>query len=281
MASRHRYGQNPSHYPLRAIGFILKHPQQLLRKVAVVVCLGMTVAVICLILLFAFALKPQAELFGGEWWSWLLAVFAVLLEAGLAAAVLIAFTQSRSQTEIFVTTMRIQGKWRENEMRKQSVIKDFSFWKKAYFLRILTYPFNFVPVVGAALYSVINSLFIGFDYMDRYFDSIQLSSKLQRIEVYGEDRSDCRALWSISTYNMSNPYAKFGFWCAFLEALPAVGPILFPLTNACAAALFACDIESHGGPSSLPAASNATSNTPTSNDTPVENENKELLPTSS
>lgn len=34
----------------------------------------------------------------------------------------------------------------------------------------------------------------------------------------------------------------------FLESLPIVGWVLFPLTNAVAAALFACDIERSGGP---------------------------------
>lgn len=87
--------------------------------------------------------------------------------------------------------------------------------------------------------------------MDRYFDAIKLPSKLQRIEVLGEDKSDCMALFSRSTYDDDNEYARFGFLVAFLEATPIIGSVFFPLTNACAAALFACDIERAGGPSIL------------------------------
>jgi hypothetical protein len=217
-----------------------------------VACIGMTLAFLSLILLLVFALKPQAEAFGGgQWWSWLLAVLAVLLEAALAAAALVAVSQSRCQTEVFVATMRLENKWKEGEMKKQSIIKDLNMLKKAFFVRIITYPLNLVPFLGAALYSAINATFIGWDYMDRYFDAIQLSGKLQRVEIFGEDKSDCSALFSWSTYDDSNDYARFGFMCAFLEAVPIVGTAIFPLTNAVAAALFACDIESCGGPSSL------------------------------
>lgn len=87
--------------------------------------------------------------------------------------------------------------------------------------------------------------------MDRYFDAIKLPSKLQRIEVLGEDKSDCMALFSRSTYDDDNEFARFGFIVAFLEATPIIGSVFFPLTNACAAALFACDIEKAGGPSVL------------------------------
>ena len=90
--------------------------------------------------------------------------------------------------------------------------------------------------------------------MDRYFDAINLPSKLQRVEVLGEDKSDCMALFHRSTYDGDNEYARFGFTVAFLEAVPMLGSVLFPLTNACAAALFACDIEKSGGLSVLKAA---------------------------
>jgi hypothetical protein len=147
--------------------------------------------------------------------------------------------------------MRLESKWKEGEMIKQSVMKDLSFCQKAFFVRIITYPLNLIPFLGAGLYSAVNATFIGWDYMDRYFEAIQLDGRLQRVEVLGEDKSDCSALFSRSTYDDSNAYARFGFMCAFLEAVPIVGTSVFPLTNAVAAALFACDIESCGGPSSL------------------------------
>ena len=84
--------------------------------------------------------------------------------------------------------------------------------------------------------------------MDRYFDAIRLPSKLQRMEVFGEDKSDCSALCYSSTYDLNNDFARFGFMVGFLESIPVVGWVMFPLTNAIAAALFACDIEKGGGP---------------------------------
>ena len=104
-------------------------------------------------------------------------------------------------------------------------------------------------MAGSALYSAINATFVGWDYMDRYFDAINLPTKLQRVEVLGAERSDCMALFHCSTYDSDNVYARFGFYVTFLEAVPVLGSALFPLTNACAAALFACDIEKAGGPS--------------------------------
>ena len=249
--NKHRYGHDPSHYPLKSLRYVTTHPS-LWKRVFCVAVVGIITAIVCLILLLVFALKPQAMAFGGgEWWSWLLAVLAVLLEAAVLAALLVAVSQSKAQTEIFTETMRLEGCWDESRMKKQSLIKDFNVMKKNYIVRIITFPLNLIPFAGAALYSAINATFIGWDYMDRYFDAIKLKGRLQRIEVLGEDRSDCAALFHRSTYDDDNLYARFGFIVAFLEATPIIGSVFFPLTNACAAALFACDIEKAGGPSVL------------------------------
>lgn len=249
--NKHRYGHDPSHYPLKSLRYVTTHPS-LWKRVFCVAVVGIITAIVCLMLLLVFALKPQAMAFGGgEWWSWLLAVLAVLLEAAVLAALLVSVSQSKAQTEIFTETMRLEGCWDESRMKKQSLIKDFNVMKKNYIVRIITFPLNLIPFAGAALYSAINATFIGWDYMDRYFDAIKLKGRLQRIEVLGEDRSDCAALFHRSTYDDDNLYARFGFIVAFLEATPIIGSVFFPLTNACAAALFACDIEKAGGPSVL------------------------------
>ena len=133
-------------------------------------------------------------------------------------------------------------------MIQQSVIKDLNVIKKAFIVRIITLPLQIIPFIGGAIYSAINATFVGWDYMDRYFDAIKLPSRLQRVEVFGEEKSDCSALCYRSTYDIDNPYARFGFMVSFLESFPIVGWIVAPLTNAVAAALFACDIERSGGP---------------------------------
>ncbi|KAL7524188.1 hypothetical protein ACHAWF_000852 [Thalassiosira exigua] len=248
----HRYGHDPLHYPAKALAYALARPS-LWKVVLRVACVGVSLAVLILIVLLAIALKPQAELISPtlQWWAWLIAVLLVLLEAAICVALLTVVMQSKAQTKLFVATMRLEGLWREGEMVEQATVKDLNLIKKAFFVRILTYPLKIFPFVGGAIYSAINATFTGWDYMDRYFDAIKLSSRLQRVEVFGMDRSDCTALCHPSTYDANNEYARFGFACSFLESVPIVGSVVFPLTNAVAAALFACDIERSEGPACL------------------------------
>lgn len=247
--SKFPYGYDPAHYPFKGIRYVLSH-RKLWRQVALVACFGMTTAFILVILLFVFALKPQADAFGGQWWSWLLAVLLVFLEAAVAAAILLVYTRSKAESEVFVTTMKIEGMWKEG-MVKPNVVRHFNIFKKAFYVRILTYPLVLIPFFGSGLYAAINATFIGWDYMDMYFDVIRMDMKTQRVEVLGEDKSDFKALLSPWTYDDDNQYARFGFMCAMIETVPIVGPVIFPLFNSCAAALFACDIENKGGPMSM------------------------------
>mmetsp|Transcript_27440 Transcript_27440/g.57354 ORF Transcript_27440/g.57354 Transcript_27440/m.57354 type:complete len:300 (+) Transcript_27440:47-946(+) len=249
---KHRYGCDPSRYPIKSVAYVISHTS-LWRIVFKVACCGSILAVIILIVLLATALKPQAKLISPnlEWWGWLIGVLVVFVEAAICATLLIVVSQSKAQTKVFVETMRIEGYWRENEMKPQSTIKDLNLLKKAFVVRIVTLPIQIVPLLGGAVYSAINATFTGWDYMDRYFDAISLPPKLQRVEVFGEDRSDCLALLHPATYDSDNDYARFGFMCGFMESLPIVGWVLFPVTNAVAAALFACDIEKSGGPAAL------------------------------
>uniref|UniRef100_A0A7S1ZC84 Uncharacterized protein n=1 Tax=Trieres chinensis TaxID=1514140 RepID=A0A7S1ZC84_TRICV len=245
---RHRYGHDPSHYPLKGLKFALKSPS-LWRKILCVACGGLFVSFVVLALLLGFALVPQAKAFGNfQWWSWLLAIIAVLAEAAVVSSLVLILSQSKAQTEVFVETMRLRGRWREDVMTKPSTQKDLNLFRRAFWVRVITFPLNLVPLIGGGLYSAINATFVGWDYMDRYFDALGMDSRAQRMEVLGEDRADCSAVFSLGTYDSNNDYARFGFVCGFLESLPLVGWVLFPLTNACGTGLFACDIEAKGGP---------------------------------
>jgi len=206
------------------------------------------VSIIILVILLLTALQPQAQAISSnlEWWAWLIAVFLVLFEAGLISVLLMSVSQSKAQTKVFTATMKIEGVWRE-DMIEQSMAKDLNPMKKAFIVRILTLPLQIIPFIGGALYSAINATFIGWDHMDRYFDAIQLSPKLQRVEIFGHELSDCRALCNPATYDLDNDIARFGFFCGIVESAPIIGFVLGPVTNAIAAALFACDIEHSGG----------------------------------
>lgn len=245
-----RYGHDPIRYPIKAIYYTLAHPKELSWIVLRMACIGCTLSLVILIVLMATTLKPQAELISSDlqWWAWLIAVFLVLFQSAICAMLLVAVSQSKAQTKLFVATMRLEGQWKENDMVAQSFMKDLNLVKKAFVVRIITMPIQIIPFLGGAIYSAINATFTGWDYMDRYFDAIKLPSSLQRVEVFGEDKSDCSALFHSSTYDADNDFARFGFMCSLLESLPIVGWVVFPLTNAIAAALFACDIEKGGGP---------------------------------
>lgn len=245
----HAYGHDPLRYPIKAITYCLANPS-LWVIVLRVACIGCGLATMILVVLLATTLKPQAELISSnlEWWAWFIAVLLVLLEAAACAGLLMVVSQSKAQTKLFTATMRMEGQWREGDMVQQSTIKDLNLIKKAFLVRMITFPLQIIPLVGGAIYSAINATFTGWDYMDRYFDAIGLPSRLQRVEVFGADKSDCSALCYSSTYDSDNDYARFGFMCSFLESFPVVGFVVFPLTNAVAAALFACDIEKGGGP---------------------------------
>ena len=160
--------------------------------------------------------------------------------------------QSRAQTGLFVAVMKMEGAWRSG-MAEQSVLRDLVPAKRAFsfLVRLLTVPLQIVPFAGGPAYSVVNGTFVGWDYMDRYFDCLRMTSRQQRVEVFGEDRSDCSALFRSSTYSRENEYCRFGFACSLLETLPVVGLSVFPLTNAVASALWASDIEKRGGLASL------------------------------
>ena len=193
--------------------------------------------------LILFALTPPCCLP-----TQLIAVFLVLLESAIASGLLLVVSQSKAQTKLFTATMRLEGCWKENVMVEQSTIKDMNLIKKAFFVRMVTLPIQIVPFVGGAIYSAINATFTGWDYMDRYFDAIKLPVAKQREEVFGSEESDCSALFHSSTYDADNDYARFGFMVGFFESVPIFGWVVAPLTNAVAAALFACDVEKGGGP---------------------------------
>lgn len=243
-----KYGHDPLHYPIKALAYTCSHPS-LLKVVLGVAWKGCTLAFVSLVVLLATALKPQARWISSSlrWWSWPIAGCMVLLESTICAGLILIKSKSKAQKELFVATMREEEMWRENEMVSRSSITDLKLLGKEDIVKIVTTPLQLVPVLGGIAFSAINATFTGWELMGNYFKAIQLSSNLQRVELFGEDNSNKSALFHSSTYDINNDYARFGFMCGLLESIPIVGSIVFPLTNAIAAALFACDIERGGG----------------------------------
>ena len=237
-------GHDPATYPVKAIHYVLAHPT-LWKPIIKAACWSTAITFLVWILFMAFAWKPQSLLIGTEWWSWALGFLLVLSETAVVAFLLLLVSQARAQSEIFVLTMQLENKWNQEKMHS----RPFHIYKTALVVRILTYPLNVFPFVGNALYSLINSTFMAWDYMDLYFYALGMDRSMQRLELLG--KANRSAVLQPSTYSDSNPYTRFGFVCAFLETVPLVGWTVFPLTNACATALFACDIEDCGGPERL------------------------------
>lgn len=171
----HRYGKDPARYPFLGIQYLITHSS--LWAIALkIVCVSSVLSVVILTVLLITALKPQAILVNPElpWWAWFIAVLMVLVEAALITTVLMLYSQARAQTQIFEATMHIEDKWRD-DMMQQSILKDFHLCNKSLWVRIVTLPLQIIPFVGGVLYSAIHATFTGWDYMDRYFDAIQLS----------------------------------------------------------------------------------------------------------
>jgi len=206
--------------------------------------LGVMVAVSALLLLLAIALEPQANAFGGgQWWSWIFAFTAVLFEALVLSLLLLKVLHSKTKKYIFVETMKTENKW-SPEMSEPSMLSDINCCKIYTFVAVVTFPLNIIPVAGTVLYSFINAPYTAWDYMDMYFDTIQMDIKAQKIEVLGNN-----SMLSPKVYG--SKYVRFGFTCTLLEMIPILGPAVFALTNACGAALWACNMEKHGTHSKL------------------------------
>mmetsp|Transcript_6228 Transcript_6228/g.9021 ORF Transcript_6228/g.9021 Transcript_6228/m.9021 type:complete len:241 (+) Transcript_6228:165-887(+) len=226
----------PFLYPVQGGCYLLTHPK-LWKRIFCVVLLGLFVTVSILALLLTVALAPQALALGGMPWSWVLAFVAVLIEATVAAVIALKCVTSRCQKTLFVEIMKEEGRWTD-EMIEPSMMKDLNPCKWGTFVVIITAPLNFIPVVGTVVFAIINSPWKSQDYMEMYMDALQMDEKSQKEEIFG--KSFC-----------INDHVKFGTVCFLLEVVPVLGPSLFAFTNACGAALWACQMEKNGGPKSL------------------------------
>ena len=229
------------HYPFAGFLYLLTSPS-MWGTVICVALLGITVSLTCIVLLFVVALQPQASLFGGgHWWSYMLAVIAVLFEALLLSLTILKLVHTKCQIKIFVQTMKLEGKW-NSEMMEPSVVRDFNCCNLGFFLKIATFPLNLIPIAGTIVYAFINAPFTALDLMDMYFETIHMDYQAQMIELSGGRELSCASMYS------SSNYVRFGFVAMLLETIPIVGPAIFSLSNACGAALWACDMHAEGGP---------------------------------
>ena len=248
------------HYPIYGLIYLLTSPSMVCSVICAIL-VGITIAITALILLLTMTLQSQsrsiANMFGvhGEeeegddessttgtatWWSYVIAIFAVLFETTLITLLLLKIIHGKSQKKIFVQTMRLQNQWKQGSMVEPSGI-DINCCKLSFVISLVTFPLHIVfPLVGTVIYCLLNGRLTGWEYMDMYFHAIHMSGIEQRQEVLRGSSSSL----SVSCLNIyNNPYTQFGFICGLLESIPIFGPSIFPLSNACGAALYACELE--------------------------------------
>ena len=94
------------------------------------------------------------------------------------------------------------------------------------FVMIITFPLNFIPLIGPVLWCLANGFFVAWDVMDAYFDHHKLT--------FRETFSFC---WARAL-----PFTLFGSVALALTMIPFLG-ILFLYTDFVAASLWAAEIE--------------------------------------
>ena len=254
----------PWQYPLWGIVHLWSSPT-VLKRLFYTVLVGLTVAVTVLVLLLIYALTPQAQLFAGgrgheiKWWSYTMAVVAVLLEASLLSLLLLKLFRYKFEEAVFVQTMKDKGQWKPGmTVEGKHAGGGSQHWNNvvAVSVEVLTMGLNFMfPVLGTIFYAILNGPLKAWDYMEMYMDAKDMSPDEQRIEIMGRPPrqrswlSRCCCWCSCWNWNWGlNSYGQFGAVCVLLELVPIAGPTVFCLTNACGAALLASDLEANGGP---------------------------------
>jgi hypothetical protein len=229
------------HFPFAGFLYLLTSPS-MWGTVICVALLGLTVALTSIIFLFLVALRPQADLFGGgQWWSYMLAIIAVIFEALLLTMTILKMMHTKCQIKIFIETMKLEGQWTP-DMKEPSIVRDLNCCKLGFFVKIVTFPLNLIPIAGTVLYAFINAPFAALDLMDMYFEAIHMDPQAQMVELTGDHEQSCGKMYA------SSAYVRFGFVAMLLETIPIMGPAVFSLSNACGAALWASEMQSQGGP---------------------------------
>jgi hypothetical protein len=237
------------HYPIAGLFYLLSSPS-LWGTVFCVMLLGFALSLTSTLLLFVLTLRLQANIFGGgQWWSYVLAVIAILFESLFFTFFILKVVPMKCQIKIFMETMKAKGQWTK-EMKGPSVLRDFDTCKLGFLVRIISFPLNLIPVAGTVLFAYINAPFTALDLMDMYFEAINMDYEAQMIEVTRCPKRSCGAMYTFS------PYLRFGFMAILLETIPVFGPAVFSLSNACGAALWACDMQAKGGPPTYKASKN-------------------------
>jgi len=231
-------------YPIKGIAYFFIHRdlwKPLISKLIPTVSLGLSVTAF----MFAFTYLPQAAvltIFNGPLAA-LTTVLLVLSESSTLFSILSksfliedalidtfdGTLVSRNMTGLVSEGRQIQSG--SDPMSKLGKIAKRPFAKftpKAIIRYFMYLPLNFVPVVGTALFIILQGRKFGPNAHERYFQLKQMSSRQK--EEFVEQRKAA--------------YTSFGVPAVLFELVPVVG-IFFAFTNTVGAALWAADLEQH------------------------------------
>ncbi|KAJ3180681.1 hypothetical protein HDU87_001794 [Geranomyces variabilis] len=235
-------------YPVRGIFFFATHPSLWLRVLCGLL-LSLTFALAATVLLFVFALAPQANGLNAHlpaaWLGWIIAVICVLLEIFLASLLFVAICLPVLADELFDDVVALatgqpvtqkgscaRGCWHGVAYAGVWIV---TLLVARILLLVITAPLHLVPGVGTVVFLFLNGYLGAWNNHLHWFD--------MRGCGFAEGRRFVR--------QNRMAYACTGAVMCMLELVPVAG-ILFQFTNIVGAALWAVDMESEGiGPGKI------------------------------
>jgi len=220
---------NGAVYVVKGITFFLSHPS-LWKTILCQILISFLISIAALVLLFIFALIPQAHLLENvlpDWLSWILAVLFVLLEIGAVILASVLILNDLYTGKLYNMVFELKGMRIEDQSTcSRSCLRSFSFTLFTAFLFIVTLPLNALPIIGTIVYFLINGLMIGWNAHNFYFETKDLSIRQQL------------------KYVMSNwvDYLSFGIASIVLDLIPVFNFFLV-YTNITGSVLWAVDLE--------------------------------------
>lgn len=144
--------------PLRGFYYFIRHPQ-LWKVVLLPICCALLIDFVGVILLFALALVPQAELFipiegMPEAVAWLIAVVLVLLECLLLVFVTATIVFEHWGEKLFEKTLDIEGVPHVENDKCCDGDCWMDFFRFSLFVMLL--PLHFIPCLGTVLFCYLN-----------------------------------------------------------------------------------------------------------------------------
>ena len=191
------------------------------------------------ILIFALALKPQADVFIGLFptssgftaLAWILAVVLCLLESAVAVFIIQYFGLQRSSEKVFQFVYKQARPSSPHQIMNESYLEalaPITSWRllKPTALFILSMPINAIPVVGQLIFVLLNGYFQGPAMHTSYF------------KMRGWSNEDIDKFIA----HHRSEYWTFGIFMTSMELVPIVN-LLNNFIGAGAAALLAIEME--------------------------------------